>query len=368
MASEMPWIRSSNIDGERSMPLFKKRKEKRIMKEVLAKQNLSDKILEVKDLTVHYITEDQTVCALNGISLSLEYGKTLGLVGETGAGKTTTALSIMHLVPNPGKILDGSVAVDGYDMYGMSQAELQEVRGTNVSMIFQDPMTVLNPIMRVSDQIAESFLQHEQCTKAEAHEKAVQMLEKVGIPAERADEYPHQFSGGMKQRVVIAVALACHPHLLIADEPTTALDVTIQAQVLELMKRLVKEEKTSLIMITHDLGIIAEVCDEVAVMYAGSIVERGTAHDVFKETRHPYTEGLFNSLPNLVGSKNKLKPIPGLMPDPTNLPKGCAFYPRCKYACDRCKETKPSENNVSGTHYVACCRYDEPDFMIDRGR
>ena len=347
--------------------MFRKTKKRKASKEVLAKQQTSDKILEIKDLTVRYITDEETVCALNGISLSLEYGKTIGLVGETGAGKTTTALSIMHLVPNPGKIIDGSVFVDGYDMYNMNQSELQEIRGTNVSMIFQDPMTVLNPIMKVSDQIAESFLQHEQCSKAEAHEKAIQMLRKVGISPERADEYPHQFSGGMKQRVVIAVALACHPHLLIADEPTTALDVTIQAQVLELMKRLVKEENTSLIMITHDLGIIAEVCDEVAVMYAGSIVERGTAHEVFKETKHPYTEGLFNSLPNLVGAKKQLKPIPGLMPDPTNLPDGCAFFPRCRYACEKCKERKPVETKMSGTHYVACCRYDEPDFKIERG-
>lgn len=328
----------------------------------------TDLILDVRGLTVTYTSDDEVVHAVNGIDLELGYGKTLGLVGETGAGKTTTALSIMRLVPGPaGKVNSGRVIVDGYDMYAASPADLEHIRGTNVSMIFQDPMTVLNPVMRVSDQIAESFRIHDNLSRKEAHDKAVEMLGKVGIPANRADEYPHQFSGGMKQRVVIAIALACHPHLLIADEPTTALDVTIQAQVLDLMKKLVREENTSLIMITHDLGIIAEICDEVAVMYAGTVIEKGTIDDIFRRTKHPYTEGLFNSLPKLVGERVPLKPIPGLMPDPTVIHKGCPFAPRCSYATERCHGEKPVPRNMSDTHVVACCRYDEPDFRIERG-
>ncbi|MBR2281046.1 MAG: ABC transporter ATP-binding protein [Spirochaetales bacterium] len=333
------------------------------------KADKSDLILDVKDLRVRYVTEDETVYAVNGVDLSLGYGKTIGLVGETGAGKTTTALSILRLVPSiNGKVDCEKVIVDGYDMYAAAPHELEKIRGTNVSMIFQDPMTVLNPVMRVSDQIAESYRTHHGLSRKEAHEKAVEMLGKVGIPASRADEYPHQFSGGMKQRVVIAIALACHPHLLIADEPTTALDVTIQAQVLDLMKTLVREENTSLIMITHDLGIIAEICDYVAVMYAGNIIERGTLDDIFRRTMHPYTEGLFNSLPRLYGERVPLQPIPGLMPDPTVIPEGCKFAPRCRYATERCRKVRPVERKVSDTHTVTCCRYDEPDFRIERGK
>lgn len=325
-------------------------------------------VLAVKDLTVHYELEDETVRAVNNISLAVEKGKTLGLVGETGAGKTTAALAIMRLVPNPpGVIKSGSIYVCGKDMLTMSAAELEKSRGQDLSMIFQDPMTSLNPVFTVGEQIAESIEIHEFLTKEESYEKAKQMLELVGIPGERANEYPHQFSGGMKQRVVIAIALACSPKLLIADEPTTALDVTIQAQVLDLMRNLKEQYGTSMIMITHDLGIVAEICDEVAVMYAGSIVEKGTLEDVFRNTKHPYTEGLFNSLPNINDRKADLIPIPGLMPDPTNLPEGCAFAPRCKYATEACTKKAPTEYHISDTHMVRCTAYDRVDFRIERG-
>ena len=283
-------------------------------------------ILDIKDLVIHYETDDGVVEAVNGIDIQLEHGKTLGLVGETGSGKTTTALSILRLVPDPpGVIKNGSILLDGKDILNMPQKELEAIRGNTVSMIFQDPMTSLNPVLTVGDQIAEVIKLHDKISEKEAEQRAGDMLEVVGIPRERFGEYPHQFSGGMKQRVVIAMALACNPKLLLADEPTTALDVTIQAQVLETMKDLRKKFGSAMIMITHDLGIIAEVCDEVSVVYAGQIVEHGTLEDIFNHTMHPYTEGLFGSLPNIEDRKARLQPIPGLMPDPTNLPKGCPF-------------------------------------------
>lgn len=326
-------------------------------------------VLEVENLTVHYVTEEETVEAANEISFVLEHGKSLGVVGETGAGKTTTALAILRLIPDPpGKVISGTVKINGQDMYTASKADLEHIRGNDVAMIFQDPMTVLNPVFTVSDQIAECVEIHEMCNKVEAKKRALEMLELVGISAERANDYPHQFSGGMKQRVVIAIALACNPSLLIADEPTTALDVTIQAQVLELMKELKTRINTALIMITHDLGVVAEVCDDVAVMYAGRIVEQGTLEDIFRHTKHPYTEGLFNSLPNIYDRKAELKPIRGLMPDPSNLPKGCAFAPRCEYATERCHNERPALVNHSETHRVACLRYEEADFQIERSK
>ena len=244
---------------------------------------------------------------------------------------------------------------------------MEEVRGKDVSMIFQDPMTALNPVFTVGEQIAESLELHEHLDKKAAMERAKEMLELVGIPGSRANEYPHQFSGGMKQRVVIAIALACNPKLLIADEPTTALDVTIQAQVLELMSELKEKYDTSMILITHDLGIVAEVCDTVAVMYAGRIVEQGTLEDVFDHTKHPYTEGLFNSLPNIQNRTTMLKPIKGLMPDPTNLPEGCAFAPRCDYATDECSKRCPKLTKISDTHSFACLAYEHEGFHIKRG-
>ena len=330
-------------------------------------ENKKDLILDIKDLVIHYETDDGTVEAVNGLDIQLEYGKTLGLVGETGSGKTTTALSILRLVPDPpGVIKNGSITLDGKDILNLPQKDLESIRGNLVSMIFQDPMTSLNPVLTVGEQIAEVIGLHENISEKEAADKAGQMLEVVGIPKERYGEYPHQFSGGMKQRVVIAMALACNPKLLIADEPTTALDVTIQAQVLETMKELREKFGSAMIMITHDLGIIAEVCDEVSVVYAGQIIEHGTLEDVFERTLHPYTEGLFGSLPNIEERRHRLQPIPGLMPDPTDLPKGCCFAPRCKYCTEACTKARPEMKWVSDTHYVRCSRYDEPGFKIER--
>ena len=330
-------------------------------------ENKKDLILDIKDLVIHYETDDGTVEAVNGLDIQLEYGKTLGLVGETGSGKTTTALSILRLVPDPpGVIKNGSITLDGKDILNLPQKDLESIRGNLVSMIFQDPMTSLNPVLTVGEQIAEVIGLHENISEKEAADKAGQMFEVVGIPKERYGEYPHQFSGGMKQRVVIAMALACNPKLLIADEPTTALDVTIQAQVLETMKELREKFGSAMIMITHDLGIIAEVCDEVSVVYAGQIVEHGTLEDVFERTLHPYTEGLFGSLPNIEERRHRLQPIPGLMPDPTDLPKGCCFAPRCKYCTEACTKARPEMKWVSDTHYVRCSRYDEPGFKIER--
>ena len=323
-------------------------------------------VLDIQELKVRFQTEDGVVRAVNGLDLQIRKGRAVGLVGETGAGKTTTALSILKLVPHPPGVVEcRKLELNGKDILSMQVRELEKVRGKEVSMIFQDPMTALNPVFTVGDQIAESIHLHENVSMVEAQKMAIDMLELVGIPGERAGDYPHQFSGGMKQRVVIAIALACHPQLLIADEPTTALDVTIQAQVLDLMKSLRQKYQTSLIMITHDLGIVAEICDEVAVMYAGNIVEMGTLEDGFNHTRHPYTEGLFNSLPNVNDRKAKLKPVPGLMPDPTDLPEGCPFWPRCQYADEKCR--KPQRKTyVSDTHFIRCCAYDRPGFHIER--
>ncbi|MEA5039406.1 MAG: ABC transporter ATP-binding protein [Clostridiaceae bacterium] len=316
--------------------------------------------LDIKNLVVEYRTPDGVVQALNGLDLEIARGKTLGLVGETGAGKTTTGLSILQLIPSPpGVIVDGKILLAGEDLMQKSEEEMEKIRGQKVSMIFQDPMTSLNPVMPVQEQIAEVIELHEDINHAGAVEKAKEMLELVGIPGERGTEFPHQFSGGMKQRVVIAIALACNPSLLIADEPTTALDVTIQAQVLEMMKGLRDKYGTSMLMITHDLGIVAEICDTVSIIYAGRVVEHGTLEDVFDHTRHPYTEGLFNSLPNLEDRTAKLKPIKGLMPDPSNLPKGCPFCPRCDYAMDICKNQKPHRTYRNDEHYVECFLYNE---------
>ncbi len=325
-----------------------------------------DLVLDLENLKVRFETDDGIVYAVNDMNLQIEKGKAIGLVGETGAGKTTTALALLRLVPNPPGVVEcDKLEIDGKDILNMRVKELEQVRGKDISMIFQDPMTALNPVFTVGEQIAESIFLHENCTQGEANQRAIEMLELVGIPGERANEFPHQFSGGMKQRVVIAIALACHPQLLIADEPTTALDVTIQAQVLDMMKDLRNKYKTSLIMITHDLGIVAEICDEVAVMYAGTIVEKGTLEDIFNHTKHPYTEGLFNSLPNINDRKAMLTPIKGLMPDPTDLPEGCAFHPRCPYAGEDCKKQQRVVQ-VSDTHYVRCGAYDRPGFHIER--
>lgn len=324
-------------------------------------------ILDVQDLVVHYELEEETVYAVNGVSLKLRKGETLGIVGETGAGKTTTALSILRLVPDPpGVIKSGFIRVGEHNMLEMPARKLETIRGKDLAMIFQDPMTSLDPVFTVGDQIAESVLLHEDVNKTQAIERAKEMLELVGIPGSRANEYPHQFSGGMKQRVVIAIALACNPKLLIADEPTTALDVTIQAQVLDLMQQLKEKYNMALIMITHDLGIVAESCDQVAVMYAGKIVEYGTLEDVFNHTKHPYTEGLFNSLPNIRERHSELKPIQGQMPDPSILLPGCAFAPRCPYAMEKCSARPATEHHFGEMHTVQCSGYEDSWFRLER--
>ena len=328
---------------------------------------MADNVLEIKDLVVHYETDDGCVEAVNGLSISIGRERTLGLVGETGAGKTTTALSILNLVPNPpGVIKSGEILVEGKNVLQMSEKELESMRGNDVAMIFQDPMTALNPVMTVGSQIAESIQLHQNVDAKEAMEKAKEMLRTVGISDSRAGDYPHQFSGGMKQRVIIAIALACQPNLLIADEPTTALDVTIQA--LSLMKDLIVNNHMSMLLITHDLGVVAETCDDVAVVYAGRIVEVGSADDVFNHTRHPYTEGLFDSLPNLRQRGEELVPIKGLMPDPMNLPQGCTFAERCPYATEACRENIPELRHVEGSHYVACDAYRDPSFRLRRNQ
>jgi len=312
-------------------------------------------LLEVKDLYVEYQTDERLVKAVNGISFDLYEGETIGLVGETGAGKTTTALSILGLVPDPpGKVTNGEILYDGTDLLKCSEKELRKIRGSNITMIFQDPMTSLNPVMTVGSQIMEVYRLHNEVSRAEAVIKAQEMLEIVGIPGVRYSEYPHQFSGGMKQRVMIAIALACNPKLLIADEPTTALDVTIQAQILDLIRNLRRDFHTSVLLITHDLGVVAELCDKVAVMYSGEIVEYGTLRDVFKNTNHPYTKGLFGSLPDIQSKKDRLEAIKGMMPDSANLPKGCKFYPRCRYGRPECELESPAMTDISGTHQVRC--------------
>ena len=324
--------------------------------------------VDIENLVVEYVTDDDVVKAVNGVNLKVGKGKTLGLVGETGAGKTTAALSILRLIPNPpGIIKEGKITLDGHNLFDYTEDEMDGIRGNKASMIFQDPMTSLNPVITVGEQIAEGIQIHQNLNKNDAMKRAEEMLELVGIQKERAMEYPHQFSGGMKQRVVIAIALSCNPQLLIADEPTTALDVTIQAQVLELMKNLREKYNTSMIMITHDLGIVAEVCDEVSIMYTGKIVEQGNLEDIFENTKHPYTEGLFNSLPNIEDRKSMLKPIKGLMPDPTNLPKGCTFHPRCIYAKEICSQREPVVTKLSDTHYVCCLAYENTEVKMKVG-
>lgn len=313
------------------------------------------KLLEIRDLKVQFETEDGVVSALNGINLSLDEGVTLGLVGETGAGKTTLAKCMMRILPQPpGRIIGGEILYNGQDILKMSSARLREIRGKHISMIFQDPMTSLNPVMVVGAQIAEAIRTHEKISSAEARRKAREILELVGINADRASDYPHQFSGGMKQRVIIAIALACNPKLLIADEPTSALDVTIQAQVLELMQDLRRKFATATMLITHDLGVVAQACEKVAIIYAGVIMEYGTVHEIFKDMHHPYTIGLMNSIPQIHLDEHRLKPIEGLMPDPMALPVGCKFCTRCKHADERCKTQEPEMTYVGGEHYVRC--------------
>lgn len=325
---------------------------------------MSDKpLLEVKDLSVEYRTDEMTVKAVNGVSLTVDKGQTLGLVGETGAGKTTLALSLLRLLPKGiGKITSGEIEFDGAKLLELREADMRVYRGQLLSMIFQDPMTSLNPVIPVGKQVAEVLQLHndKKLTKEQIDARVDEMFRLVGISPERKGEYPHQFSGGMKQRVVIAISLACEPELLIADEPTTALDVTIQAQVLAMMTELKEKLGTSMIMITHDLGIVAEMCDSVAVMYAGEIVEKGTVEDLFEgETHHPYTEGLFGSIPRLDVETDRLRPIDGMIADPSDLPSGCSFHPRCPYCTERCKVEHPQPHVDSRGHMIQCHRFDE---------
>ena len=316
-------------------------------------------LLEVSDLSVVYRTYEGTVAAVNGLGFSLHRGRTLGLVGESGAGKTTTALSIMGLVPSPpGVVESGRIIFDGQALLRLPEREMKRIRGNRISMIFQDPMTSLNPVLTVGLQISEALAAHQDLSEAEAERRAAEMLERVQIPAARYREYPHEFSGGMRQRVVIAMALACNPSLIIADEPTTALDVTIQAQVLELMKSLKEEFATSMIMITHDLGVVGEVCDNVAVMYAGRIVETGSLEQVFSDALHPYTRGLFRCIPDIEEELSVIRPIEGLMPEPLDLPSGCAFHPRCPRCMEICRTRVPEAIERDG-HGVMCHLFSE---------
>ncbi len=323
---------------------------------------MAENMLEVKHLSIQYKTELQTVYAVDDISFTLEKGKTIGLVGETGAGKTTIAKALMQILPSrTARITDGEIIINGESLLEKRREELEQMRGKEMSMIFQDPMSSLNPVETIGDQILEALHYHntEGKSKAELEQQVDEMLMMVGILPKRKVEYPHQFSGGMKQRALIAMALACRPNLLIADEPTTALDVTIQAQVLQLMKDLKDAQGTSMIMITHDLGVIALMCDYVAVVYAGQIIEYGTLEDIYSgDKHHPYTVGLFGAIPNLKSKANRLTPVEGLMPDPTVLYEGCKFAPRCKHATEKCHTSKPGYYEHEG-HTILCHMYAE---------
>jgi peptide/nickel transport system ATP-binding protein len=317
--------------------------------------------LTVKDLVVEYRSGRDVIHAVNGVSFDLGRGKTLGLVGETGAGKTTTAKAIMRILPDiTARVAGGQIVLDGEDLLALPEKAMRKIRGKKVSMIFQDPMTALNPLMTVGDQVAEAVRLHTHVSREDAMKRSVDMLEMVGIPADRYKQFPHEFSGGMRQRVVIAEALACNPELLIADEPTTALDVTIQAQVLEMIRDLRESLGMAMIMITHDLGVVAEVCDDVAVVYAGEIIEKGSRRDIFKHASHPYTVGLFASLPDMHDDSDRLHPIDGLPPDPSHLPQGCRFSPRCPIATDACRSESIPLDEIGPGHFCRCPYVNRP--------
>ncbi|HBF39019.1 MAG TPA: peptide ABC transporter ATP-binding protein [Firmicutes bacterium] len=317
-------------------------------------------LLEVKNLQTHFFTENGIVKAVNGVSFSLNAGKILCIVGESGCGKSITSLSIMRLLTSPpGRIVGGEVIFEGIDLLKLKESEMYHIRGNKISMIFQEPMTSLNPVFTIGNQMMESIMLHRRCGAKEAREQAAEMLHLVGIssPEKRIHEYPHQLSGGMRQRVMIAMALSCNPKLLIADEPTTALDVTIQAQILDLMRKLRAELGTSVILITHDLGVVAEMADEVIVMYCGAIVERADVQTLFENPKHPYTKGLLGSVPNMEVEIQRLPIVRGMVPDPYNMPAGCAFCPRCDYATDACRQETPPLVNLDSDHNVRCFRY-----------
>lgn len=320
----------------------------------------NDTLLKISNLIVHYETHTEVVEAVNNVSLDIRRGETLGLVGETGAGKTTIAMTIMRLLPKrTGHIIQGDIEFEGKKLFDLPMKEMHKIRGHDISMIFQDPMSALNPVLTVIDQVAEILKLHRNLSKVEAIRQGIEILKKVGIQPERVHEYPHQFSGGMKQRVVIAMALACSPKLLIADEPTTALDVTIQAQVLKMIRELRAEFGTAMLLITHDFGIVAEMCDRIAVIYAGEIVELGSPEDIFDNAAHPYTQCLFAAIPSLDKDVERLQPITGSTLNPADLPKYCSFCDRCPKAQERCKASDPKIREIAPGHFVKCLLTEE---------
>ena len=321
---------------------------------------MAEKLLELQDLKTYFFTEDGTVPAVDGVTFGVDRGGSLGVVGESGCGKSVTALSIMRLIPQPpGKIVGGKILFNGEDLVQKKESEMRRIRGNEISMIFQEPMTSLNPVFTVGDQIMEAIILHQKLSKKEARERAIEMLRLVGIPDphRRVDEYPHQMSGGMRQRVMIAMALSCNPKLLIADEPTTALDVTIQAQILDLMRRLREEVGAAIILITHDLGVVAELVEDVVVMYAGKVVEKTDVRRIFANPSHPYTEGLLASIPKLNEERDRLPAIEGVVPSPYNMPSGCRFHPRCPLAREICKVQQPPLMEVEPGHWAACWKH-----------
>jgi oligopeptide transport system ATP-binding protein len=323
----------------------------------------SEPLLEVRNLKTQFFTQDGVVKAVEDVSFYIMPGETLGVVGESGCGKSITGLSIMRLIPNPpGKIVDGEIVFEGQDLLKLTDDQIRRIRGNQIAMIFQDPMTSLNPVLTINRQISEALQLHMRMSKDKAKARSIELLKMVGIPnaEERIDQYPHQFSGGMRQRVMIAMALSCNPKLIIADEPTTALDVTIQAQILDLMRTLQSERDTGVIMITHSMGVVAGMADRVQVMYAGSIVETASTEEIFANPRHPYTVGLMKSIPRLdAREKERLEPIRGLPPDLIDLPDMCPFVPRCNYARDKCEQKRPPLLEVNPDHWSACWFWEE---------
>ena len=318
---------------------------------------MSEKLLEICNLKTHFYTEDGISPAVDGVNLYIRRGETLAVVGESGCGKSVTSLSVMRLVPDPpGRIVDGQILFEGRDLLKITESEMRKIRGNDISMIFQEPMTSLNPIYTIGDQIVETITQHQRLSRRESLDKAVEMLRLVGIPLpdKRVNEYPHQLSGGMRQRVMIAMALSCNPKLLIADEPTTALDVTIQAQILELMRKLKKDLGMAIMLITHDLGVVAEMAKRVVVMYAGKVIEEGDVFSIFRHPLHPYTQGLLQSVPRMDSTLDNLHVIEGVVPNPLKLPAGCRFSPRCPYVLDKCRERQPDLEQVAPGRFVAC--------------
>ena len=318
---------------------------------------MGESILEVKGLKVYYYTREGVVRAVDNVDFFMEKGETVGLVGESGSGKSTLGFSILKLIPPPGKIVDGKIIFDGIDLTELDEKEMREIRGKRISMVFQDPMTSLNPLMKIGDHLVETIMTHEEVTREEAEERALALLRDVGIMPDRFHDYPHQFSGGMRQRVMIALALALNPDIVIADEPTSALDVIVQFQILDLMERLKKQYNVGMIFISHDISVVAEISDKIALMYAGQIVEYADAISFFEEHLHPYAELLLQSVPNIELSDQKLKYIPGLPPDLLHPPSGCRFHPRCPYAESICKEKDPPLLEINTGHFVKCFRY-----------